>query len=161
TVAMSQGLSLRRVLLRGPGRAVLAGTTQRSFGSRPTGPQKPEAKARKPALAGGGAMRRAIAKQSRVRTIGTRRLPSQLKREGRALPGLHAVPNRTERRKPLGGLTPGRCAACSRRRRGPCRLPSRDRALRRRAGRTRPDRPPVEARRRRRRDRACPLARAV
>ena len=36
-------------------------------------------------------MRRAIAKQSRVRTIGNRRLPSQLKREGRALPGLHAV----------------------------------------------------------------------
>jgi hypothetical protein len=38
-------------------------------------------------------MRRAIAKQSRVRTAGTKRPPPHLKQKGRAVPGLSAVPN--------------------------------------------------------------------
>jgi len=37
-------------------------------------------------------MRRANAKHWRVRTVENRRQPPQLMREGRALPGLHAVP---------------------------------------------------------------------
>jgi hypothetical protein len=54
-------------------------------------------------------MRRAIAKQSPVRTIGNRRLPPKRSREGRARPGVRAVPitpsgtaARRESRTPLG-----------------------------------------------------------
>jgi hypothetical protein len=43
-------------------------------------------------------MRRAIAKQSRVRTFGNHRSPNKRMREGRALPVLRAVPINAERR---------------------------------------------------------------
>jgi hypothetical protein len=52
-------------------------------------------------------MRRAIAKQSRVRTVRNRRRATYLKREGRALPGLRAVPRglfAVQRRIDLGNL---------------------------------------------------------
>jgi hypothetical protein len=45
-------------------------------------------------------MRRAIAKQSPVRTIEANRPPPQPSREGRALPGLPAVPSWATARSP-------------------------------------------------------------
>ena len=54
-------------------------------------------------------MRRAIAKQSPVRTIGNRRSPPKLSREGRAQPVLRAVPSWGSDPK---GQTPAAKPAC-------------------------------------------------
>ena len=80
----------------------------------------------------------------------------EVDRQQQARP-LHAATVAMSRDCPWTWLfTPGRGGACSRRRRGPCRLPSRGRARRRPAGRRSSDRPRDGVRRPRPTDRASP-----